>query len=137
MTSPRQNLKGHHSQDIFLPRSNSLRISATVLNMLYSDSLVSWKTKKQTTAEAEYRSMATGTTCKLIWLKSPLRSLGICHDLQMRLWCDNQGALHIASNHGFYERTKHIEIDCHVVRDQVQAAWLCYLVLCPVSQPVS
>nr|CAN60149.1 hypothetical protein VITISV_016363 [Vitis vinifera] len=63
--------------------------------------LISWKSKKQdvvarSSAEAEYRAMAL-PTCELIWLKYLLRELRFGKDEQMKLICDNQTALHIAS----------------------------------------
>ena len=69
-------------------------------------------------AEAEYRSMAV-VTCELMWVKQILEELNFCKVMQMKLYCDNQAALHIASNPVFHERTKHIEIDCHFIREKL------------------
>ena len=62
--------------------------------------------------------MAT-TTCELKWLKGILSNLGVVHDKPMTIRCDSQAALHIAKNPVFHERTKHIKVDCHFVRDEI------------------
>jgi hypothetical protein len=87
--------------------------------VLIGGNLISWRSKKQnivarSSAEAEYRAMAA-TTCELTWLRQLLQQLKLADVKTMKLICDNQAALHIASNPVFHERTKHIEIDCHFV----------------------
>ncbi|KAL5717161.1 hypothetical protein ACHQM5_010224 [Ranunculus cassubicifolius] len=64
--------------------------------------------------------MAT-LTAELQWLKYLLHDLGISSTSPISLYCDNQAALHIANNPVFHERTKHIEIDCHFVREKIMS----------------
>ena len=45
---------------------------------------------------------------------------GSCSGSLAVLYCDNQSALHIAANLIFHERTKHLDIDCLIVREKSQ-----------------
>ncbi|GJS85052.1 ribonuclease H-like domain-containing protein [Tanacetum coccineum] len=86
-------------------------------------SLITWKSKKQSTlsrssAEAEYRSMASAT-CEVIWLSNLLGDMGVKNLLPVVLYCDNSSALQIGANPVFHEKSKHFEIDVHLVREKV------------------
>ena len=92
--------------------------------MFVGGNLVSWKSKKQSfvsrsSVEYEYRAM-TQSTCEIMWLHQLLAEFSIKTSVLTKLWCDNQAALHIASNPIFHERTKHIEIDYHFVHKKIQ-----------------
>ena len=54
-----------------------------------------------------------------MWFHQLLAEVGIKTSVPAKLWYDNQAALHIASNPVFHEQTKHIEIDCHFVREKI------------------
>ena len=60
------------------------------------------------------------SVCEIMWLHQLLMEVGIKTLVPTKLWCDNQATLHIASNLIFHERTKHIEIDSHFIREKIQ-----------------
>lgn len=100
------------------------RKSVTGYMVKFGNSLTSWKSKKQDTisrssAEAECRSMAS-TVAELTWLTGLFKELGITIIQPIDLYCDSKAAIQIAANPIFQERTKHIDIDCHFIREKLQ-----------------
>lgn len=84
---------------------------------------ISWSCKKQTpvsrsSTEAEYRAMAN-STAEIIWIQQLLTAMQVSLPQIPIMFCDNQSAMALASNPVQHSRAKHIEIDCHFVREQV------------------
>jgi len=72
----------------------------------------------QSSAEAKYMAMAH-TTSELMWLQHFLQEIRFSTPIPIQMFGDNQATLHIASNPIFYERTKHIEVDCHFIQEKI------------------
>ncbi|GJU22208.1 putative RNA-directed DNA polymerase, partial [Tanacetum coccineum] len=88
-----------------------------------SNSGVKVKSKKQATlskslAEAEYRAMASAI-CEVMWILKVLQDLGQDGLVPVTLFCDNKSAIQIAANPVMHEKTKHFDIDVHLVREKV------------------
>jgi len=104
------------------------RKSIIDLLVYIGDSIVSWKTKNQITiscssCEAEYRALAA-TVCEVQWISYVLNDLRFSHTKLVPIFCDNQSAIYIANNQVYHERTKHIEIDCHLTREKIQSGFI-------------
>ena len=83
-----------------------------------------WKCKKKqvvsrSAAETEYRAMAT-IPIEMVWLIALLDTFGVQHKQLVALYYDSKAALFISVNLVYHERTKHIEVDCHFIREKIQ-----------------
>nr|GEW84886.1 copia protein [Tanacetum cinerariifolium] len=84
--------------------------------------LTSWFSKKQTTlaistTEAEYAS-AEKACQQALWMKQALIDYDVRLD-DVRIMCDNKGAIDLSKNPIQHSRTKHIEIHHHFLRNNV------------------
>ncbi|KAL2237744.1 UNVERIFIED_CONTAM: Copia protein [Sesamum indicum] len=53
-----------------------------------------------------------------MWISYLLQEFEIEARLPIPLFCDNKEAIHITANPIFHDRTKHFDIDCHIVREK-------------------
>jgi Reverse transcriptase (RNA-dependent DNA polymerase) len=83
--------------------------------------LVSWRSKKQNVVA---RSTAHGVS-EGLWLRRLLLELGLFEDKPIILYCDNKAAINIANNPVQHDRTKHVEIDRHFIKDKLDEGIVC------------
>nr|GEU85480.1 ribonuclease H-like domain-containing protein [Tanacetum cinerariifolium] len=89
------------------------------------DNLLAWSSKRQDTlscfsAKAEYRGVAN-TVAETSWIRNLVRELHTLFFTATLVYCDNVSAVYMSANPVQHQRTKHIEIDIHFVRDKVAA----------------
>ncbi len=86
---------------------------------------ISWKSKLQPTValsscESEYIA-ATQATKETVWIQrllASLEKLGLAESTEIK--CNNQGAIHLAANPTHHERSKHVNIQYHYVREKIE-----------------
>ena len=90
---------------------------------------MTWRSKKQnvvtrSSAEDEYGSMAH-RICETLWLKRFLKELRRPVSFPMKLYCDNKAAISIAHNPVQRDRTKHVEVDRHFIKEKIEDESVC------------
>ena len=88
------------------------------------DNLISWSAKRQPTisrssAEAEYKGVANAVA-ESCYLRNLILEMGAPLSQATLVYCDNVSAVYLSTNPVQHQRTKHIEIDIHFVREKVQ-----------------
>jgi hypothetical protein len=87
--------------------------------------LVTWRSKKQksvalSSAESELRGVVKGI-CELIWLQKMMTELGFPQTKAMDLFCDSKAAIDISHNPVQHDRTKHVGVDRHFIRENIES----------------
>eukprot|EP00253_Pinus_taeda_P033891 PITA_33891 len=85
---------------------------------------ISWYSRKQrsvalSSAKAEYMA-ASLAACEAIWMRKILVGLFNSHLDPTVIYCDNQSCIKLSANPSFHDRSKHIDIRYHHIRDCVQ-----------------
>ena len=91
--------------------------------------LVTWRSKKQnvvarSSAEAEFQAMAL-RICELLWTKIILDNLKIEWNGPMKLYYDNKSTINIAHNPVQHDRTKHVEVGRHFIKEKLDNGTIC------------
>ena len=91
---------------------------------LIGGNLVTWRSKKQkvvalSSAEAEFRGVAKGII-EILWLRKLMGELNFPSSETCTLFCDNKAAIDISENPVQHDRTKHVEIDRHFIKEKLE-----------------
>ena len=90
---------------------------------LIHNNTISWCSKRQTsvsrsTTRAGYIALSTAHQ-EIVWLRRLLSDIGLKKDIPLTISEDNQGAMKLSRNPKFHNRTKHIDVSFHFIREQV------------------
>ena len=103
--------------------------------------MVTWRSKKQSvvaksTTAIEFKALAQGI-CDLLWIKRLLGELNMAGSrVAMKLYSDNKAAINIAHNPIHHDRTKHVEIDLHFIKEKIEKGEVCIVFITTAQQVV-
>ena len=85
--------------------------------------LVTWRSKKQkvvalSSAEAEFRGIKSGLT-EILWQRRLMKEIIFCPS-KCKFYCDNKAAINISQNPVQHDRTKHVEVDRHFIKENIE-----------------
>jgi len=114
------NVVGYVDSDYAGDLDRRRSLSGYIFTLCNSD--ISWKVTLQSivalsTTEAEYISAIEGVK-EAIWLRGLVNELGLTQKV-LTVFCDSQNAIHLTKNNCYHDKTKHINIKHHFIRDVV------------------
>lgn len=118
----------HAYSDADWARDRDDYISTTAYIVYLGRNAISWTSRKQRTrarssTEAEYRAVANATA-EILWVKNLFKELATKISLAPVVYCDNAGATYVSANPVFHSKMKHLALDYHFVRENVQSGEL-------------
>lgn len=130
MFSKNSHLKINGYTDADWVGSISDRKSTLGYFMFVGGNLVTWRNKKQkvvalSSAEAAFRGMMNGL-CELLWIMRLLTELGFAPTLEMELFFDNKSTIAISHDPVQHDRTKHVEVDWHFIKENLEEQIICF-----------
>lgn len=97
------------------------RMSTSGDVFMLNSGAISWSSKKQQlvtlfTTEAEFVAAAS-SSCQVVWLRNMLEVLGDEQKGPMIIYCDSMSTIKLSRNPVMHERSKHIDVSFHFLRD--------------------
>nr|GEX02780.1 putative copia-type protein [Tanacetum cinerariifolium] len=105
--------------------ANRDRRSTSGYFSLVGGNLVTWKSKKQKfvsllSVEAEFRGIAKGLA-ESLWIRKLVFEIGFLLKESIRIMSDNKATIQILENPMQHDRTKHVEVDRHFIKEKLEA----------------
>ena len=134
-------LLGYSDADWASSTDDRRSITGYCFSLTNAGPLISWKSRKQRTValsscEAEYMALSA-TIQEVLYLIQLLRDIDCGHQFGTpMIYGDNQGAIALAKNPVYRQRSKHIDVKYHFIRNEVNAGTIT-IQYCPSAEMIA